>query len=128
MYHADRTDKEKEDLHSSWQKGKIKVVCATIGMLGFSVSRCRGLIPTSDIAFGLGIDKGDVRFVIHHSISVSLLSYSYLLILILTLYYFARNPSMVFTKNLAVLDETGKTRIVSCITVLKMPLRLVLCR
>lgn len=53
VYHADRHDREKEGLHVAWRKGTIKVVCATI-------------------AFGLGIDKGDVRFVLHHSISKSL--------------------------------------------------------
>ncbi|KAF9027266.1 P-loop containing nucleoside triphosphate hydrolase protein [Rhodocollybia butyracea] len=53
VYHADRSDREKDKLHRDWHRGDVKVVCATI-------------------AFGLGIDKGDVRFVIHHSISKSL--------------------------------------------------------
>ncbi|KAG6820211.1 hypothetical protein H0H93_003865 [Arthromyces matolae] len=53
VYHGDRPDHEKETLHHAWRRGTIKVVCATI-------------------AFGLGIDKGDVRFVLHHSISKSL--------------------------------------------------------
>ncbi|KAF8886803.1 P-loop containing nucleoside triphosphate hydrolase protein [Infundibulicybe gibba] len=51
VYHSERSDDQKEALHSAWRKGAIKVVCATI-------------------AFGLGIDKGDVRFVLHHSKSV----------------------------------------------------------
>ncbi|KAF9447006.1 ATP-dependent DNA helicase [Macrolepiota fuliginosa MF-IS2] len=51
VYHADRQDREKSQLHTAWREGKIKVVCATI-------------------AFGLGIDKGDVRFVLHHSKSL----------------------------------------------------------
>ncbi|KAK0468201.1 P-loop containing nucleoside triphosphate hydrolase protein [Desarmillaria tabescens] len=51
VYHAEKKDGEKEDLHVKWRKGNIKVVCATI-------------------AFGLGIDKGDVRFVLHHSKSL----------------------------------------------------------
>ena len=53
VYHADIGDGEKERLHKRWRNGEVKVVCATI-------------------AFGLGIDKGDVRFVIHHSMSKSL--------------------------------------------------------
>ncbi|KAF8156587.1 P-loop containing nucleoside triphosphate hydrolase protein [Crassisporium funariophilum] len=53
IYHSKIADAEKENLHKSWRRGIIKVVCATI-------------------AFGLGIDKGDVRFVLHHSISKSL--------------------------------------------------------
>ncbi|KAL1742466.1 P-loop containing nucleoside triphosphate hydrolase protein [Schizophyllum fasciatum] len=48
VYHADKADNEKESLHVQWRTGRIQVVCATI-------------------AFGLGIDKGDVRFVLHHS-------------------------------------------------------------
>ncbi|KAA1473234.1 ATP-dependent DNA helicase [Dentipellis sp. KUC8613] len=50
VYHADVPDSRKELLHRQWREGKVKVVCATI-------------------AFGLGIDKGDVRFVIHHTVS-----------------------------------------------------------
>ncbi|KAG8954861.1 hypothetical protein FRC04_010344 [Tulasnella sp. 424] len=53
VYHAEVGDSAKERLHIQWREGKVKVVCATI-------------------AFGLGIDKGDVRFVIHHSMSKSL--------------------------------------------------------
>ncbi|KAF9486141.1 ATP-dependent DNA helicase [Pholiota conissans] len=53
VYNARIHDAEKHKLHVDWREGRIKVVCATI-------------------AFGLGIDKGDVRFVIHHSISKSL--------------------------------------------------------
>ncbi|KAI0747102.1 P-loop containing nucleoside triphosphate hydrolase protein [Daedaleopsis nitida] len=51
VYHADVPDQRKEKLHRQWREGQIKVVCATI-------------------AFGLGIDKGDVRFVIHHTKSL----------------------------------------------------------
>ncbi|KAG8983933.1 hypothetical protein FRB90_005641 [Tulasnella sp. 427] len=53
VYHAEVGDAAKERLHRQWREGKVKVVCATI-------------------AFGLGIDKGDVRFVLHHSMSKSL--------------------------------------------------------
>ncbi|KAJ6519666.1 ATP-dependent DNA helicase [Mycena sanguinolenta] len=56
VYHAERKDNDKELLHRQWRKGTIQVVCATI-------------------AFGLGIDKGDVRFVIHHSLSKSMDGY-----------------------------------------------------
>ncbi|KAI0259713.1 P-loop containing nucleoside triphosphate hydrolase protein [Gloeopeniophorella convolvens] len=53
VYHAEVSEGAKEELHEAWRKGTIKVVCATI-------------------AFGLGIDKADVRFVLHHSISKSI--------------------------------------------------------
>ncbi|KAF8324278.1 P-loop containing nucleoside triphosphate hydrolase protein [Cantharellus anzutake] len=56
VYHSDVPDAQKERLHVKWRAGDIQVVCATI-------------------AFGLGIDKSNVRFVIHHSISKSLDGY-----------------------------------------------------
>ncbi|OAX38744.1 ATP-dependent DNA helicase [Rhizopogon vinicolor AM-OR11-026] len=56
VYHADVEDGRKEKLHMQWREGKVQVVCATI-------------------AFGLGIDKGNVRFVLHHTISKSLDGY-----------------------------------------------------
>ncbi|KAN0134227.1 ATP-dependent DNA helicase [Lactarius tabidus] len=51
IYHAEIDDKVKEDLYESWLSGKVKVVCATT-------------------AFGLGINKANVRFVLHHSKSL----------------------------------------------------------
>ncbi|KAI9567984.1 P-loop containing nucleoside triphosphate hydrolase protein [Boletus coccyginus] len=48
VYHANVPDAQKEGLHRQWREGSVQVVCATI-------------------AFGLGIDKGNVRFVLHHT-------------------------------------------------------------
>ncbi|KAI0062780.1 ATP-dependent DNA helicase [Artomyces pyxidatus] len=56
VYHAYIAEQAKESLHEAWRDGKVQVVCATI-------------------AFGLGIDKANVRFVMHHSISKSLENY-----------------------------------------------------
>ncbi|KAH9607511.1 hypothetical protein KSS87_017441 [Heliosperma pusillum] len=55
-YHADMDVKDRENVHLRWSNGKLQVIVGTV-------------------AFGMGINKPDVRFVIHHSLSKSMETY-----------------------------------------------------
>ncbi|KAM4820402.1 ATP-dependent DNA helicase Q1 [Thomomys bottae] len=55
-YHANMEAEDKTKVHTRWAAGQLQVVVATV-------------------AFGMGIDKADVRFVIHHSMSKSMENY-----------------------------------------------------
>uniref|UniRef100_A0A1I7UJR1 ATP-dependent DNA helicase n=1 Tax=Caenorhabditis tropicalis TaxID=1561998 RepID=A0A1I7UJR1_9PELO len=55
-YHAYMESSERSDSHQKWISGKVQVIVATV-------------------AFGMGIDKPNVRFVIHHSLPKSVENY-----------------------------------------------------
>lgn len=55
-YHSDIPADRRSRLHRHWTSNRLQVVVATV-------------------AFGMGIDKPDVRFVIHHSLSKSMENY-----------------------------------------------------
>ncbi|GAA6054988.1 hypothetical protein JCM3770_000480 [Rhodotorula araucariae] len=54
IYHAYIDDADKQRVHEQWRTGKVNVVVAT------------------NASFGLGIDKADVRYVVHAALSKSL--------------------------------------------------------
>ncbi|KAI9012939.1 P-loop containing nucleoside triphosphate hydrolase protein [Gaertneriomyces semiglobifer] len=56
VYHADLDDIDRDEVHTLWRAGEIQVVVATI-------------------AFGLGINQPNVRFVVHHTMSKSVEGY-----------------------------------------------------
>ncbi|GFP81573.1 mediator of RNA polymerase ii transcription subunit 34 [Phtheirospermum japonicum] len=55
-YHADMDVHARERVHMGWSNGKLQVIVGTV-------------------AFGMGINKPDVRFVVHHSLSKSMETY-----------------------------------------------------
>ena len=56
FYHAELEPHERQQRHHDWLTGKLSVLCATI-------------------AFGMGIDKPDVRYVMHYSMPKSITHY-----------------------------------------------------
>ncbi|XP_073131846.1 ATP-dependent DNA helicase Q-like 2 isoform X1 [Henckelia pumila] len=56
FYHADMDVHAREKVHMRWSDAKLQVIVGTV-------------------AFGMGINKPDVRFVIHHSLSKSMETY-----------------------------------------------------
>ncbi|KAK1941120.1 ATP-dependent helicase SGS1 [Phytophthora citrophthora] len=57
VYHGGLPRKRREFVRKQWMMGQLTIICATS-------------------AFGMGVDRSDVRFVVHHSIPLSLSAYS----------------------------------------------------
>ena len=57
FYHARMSDAARKDVQLKWMRNEVHIIIATI-------------------AFGMGINKGDVRFVIHTTLPKSLENYS----------------------------------------------------
>ncbi|KAL4462541.1 hypothetical protein ABPG74_000371 [Tetrahymena malaccensis] len=74
-YHGSMNDKEKEQVQQLWMSNDIQVICATIGNKIRIIQFIQLNIFQIKIAFGMGIDKHDVRFVIHYTFSKSIENY-----------------------------------------------------
>ncbi|KAL8167553.1 hypothetical protein V2J09_009052, partial [Rumex salicifolius] len=72
FYHADMDVRARENVHMRWSNGKLQVIVGTI-IFVLDV----GLVSQINfkVAFGMGIKRLDVRFVIHHSLSKSMETY-----------------------------------------------------
>uniref|UniRef100_A0A7S0IFA7 ATP-dependent DNA helicase n=1 Tax=Micromonas pusilla TaxID=38833 RepID=A0A7S0IFA7_MICPS len=55
-YHAGYTEESRRAVHTRWSRGDARVMCATV-------------------AFGMGVNKPDVRLVVHHTVSKSVEAY-----------------------------------------------------
>lgn len=55
-FHADRSTEERNNVYENWMKDRVQIIVATI-------------------AFGMGINKKDVRFVIHTALPKSFEGY-----------------------------------------------------
>jgi len=56
FYHGDLSYDSRQRVHAAWVEGRVSVIVATV-------------------AFGMGINRGDVRFVIHAGLPASLHHY-----------------------------------------------------
>ncbi|KAM3397481.1 ATP-dependent DNA helicase Q-like 2 [Capsicum galapagoense] len=84
-YHADMDVNARERVHLRWSNGKLQVIVGTV-------------------AFGMGINKPDVRFVVHHSLSKSMETY-YQVLIPYPCAYFARYRLLFLT---AFPQESGR--------------------
>jgi hypothetical protein len=60
---------------TGWQRGSIHIVCATGKFVSSFIVSTRNESTIDAVSFGMGVDKRNVRFVMHHSPPSSLDAY-----------------------------------------------------